>query len=82
MDPNSREKLLEEMEDAERKAWDSLARYKFWMFGYHAAFWVKLNRLGEFNRPNPWKTLVIHARHQLDKSPLLFNRMEATTNAD
>ena len=29
-----------EINDAERKAWDALARYKFWMFGYWAAIWV------------------------------------------
>ena len=32
-------------EAAERKAWDSLARYKFEMFGYGSSSWVKYNQL-------------------------------------
>jgi hypothetical protein len=39
------EKIIEERNAAERKAWDALARYKFWMFGYHAAAWIKYNDL-------------------------------------
>lgn len=56
------ERLIQELEEAETKAWDSLARYKFQMFGYWAAIWVHLNRIGGFKRPNPWKDLVSHAR--------------------
>ena len=46
------------------KAWESLARYKFWMFGYHAAQWVLLNQLfpARSRQPNPWKPLVRIAR--------------------
>lgn len=51
-----------ELSQAERKAWDSLRRYKFQMFGYWAAIWVHLNRIGKFKRPNPWKNLVKTAR--------------------
>ena len=47
---------------AEAKAWDALGRYKFQMFGYWAAIWIHLNRVGEFGRPNPWRELVSHAR--------------------
>jgi hypothetical protein len=54
--------LLVELQVAETKAWDSLSRYKFQMFGYWAAIWVHLNRIGGFNRPNPWKDLVQTAR--------------------
>lgn len=62
--------LAAELDEAERKAWDSMARYKFWMFGYWAAIWVHLNRIGNFRRPNPWKSLVLAARaHQ----PLVQN---------
>jgi hypothetical protein len=57
-------KLEAELEEAERKAWDSLSRYKFQMFGYWAAIWVHLNRLGEFKRPNPFKGLVTEARRR------------------
>lgn len=54
--------LRAEMDEAEAKAWDSLSRYKFQMFGYWAAIWVHLNRIGGFKRPNPWKCLVDTAR--------------------
>lgn len=54
--------ILAELDVAEAKAWDSLARYKFQMFGYWSAIWVHLNRVGEFKRPNPWADLVHVAR--------------------
>ena len=47
-----------ELCEAEAKAGRSLASYKFMMFGYWAAIWVHLNKLGEFNRPNPFHPLV------------------------
>jgi len=49
---------------AERKAWDSLGRYKFLMFGYHAANWVKFNQLlppGD-RLGNPFADLVRSAK--------------------
>ena len=54
------------LNEAERKAWDALARYKFWMFGYYAGRWVFLNRLigGRSPRGNPFKPLVAIARDQ------------------
>ena len=52
------EALLHELDEAERKAWDSLSRYKFQMFGYWAAIWVHLNRLSGAKRRNPWGSLV------------------------
>ena len=51
-----------EIDQAERKAWDSLARYKFQMFGYWAGIWVHLNRIGRENRPNPFRGVVQLAR--------------------
>jgi hypothetical protein len=54
--------LLEELDTAEAKAWDSLARYKFQMFGYWAAIWVHLNRISGANRPNPFRELVCLAK--------------------
>ena len=48
--------------EAEAKAWASLAGYKFIMFGYWAAVWVHLNRIGELKRPNPFAPLVSLAR--------------------
>ena len=58
------EKLRRERDDAEVKAWDSLARYKFQMFGYWAAIWVHLNRLCADRQPNPFAGLVRAARQQ------------------
>ena len=55
-------RLNAEMEEAERKAWDSLSRYKFQMFGYWAAIWVHLNKLHEVKRANPFKCAVELAR--------------------
>jgi len=58
------ENILEELEIAEAKAWDSLSRYKFQMFGYWAAIWIHLNRISGKNRPNPWRELVMRAREE------------------
>ena len=57
--------LIKDLKEAEHKAWDALGRYKFQMFGYWAAIWVHLNRVGGFKEPNPWSGLVKIA----DKSP-------------
>ena len=62
MDQNT---LNREMAEAERKAWDSLARYKFVMFGYWAGLWVHLNRMRPLFRPNPWRVLVHAAQEHL-----------------
>jgi hypothetical protein len=52
------ENLEMALNEAEDKAWQALAKYKFMMFGYWVAIWVHLNRIGEFNKPNPFKPLV------------------------
>lgn len=54
-----------ELAQAEKKAWESLARYKFQMFGYWAAIWVHLNRIGGFGRPNPFREMVQSARRSI-----------------
>ncbi len=54
--------LSKEIDVAEQKAWDSLARYKFHMFGYWAAIWVHLNRISGENRPNPFRDAVSLAK--------------------
>lgn len=54
--------LLSDLDEAERKAWDSLSRYKFMQFGYWAAIWVHLNRISGMNRGNPFKAAVMLAR--------------------
>ena len=56
------EKLLEERDEAERKAIDSLARYKFAMFGYWSGIWVHLNRIVGDGRANPFRDFVHLAR--------------------
>ncbi|OBQ72361.1 hypothetical protein [Mesorhizobium loti] len=60
----SKDRLLADLEEAESKAWDALARYKFQVFGYWAAIWVHQNRMGEFKREKPWRCLVREARKQ------------------
>jgi len=50
------------MEEEEMKAWKALGGYKFYIFGYHAACWVKLNKLLPKPLPNPFKELVSIAR--------------------
>jgi hypothetical protein len=60
------EELLLEWEDATRRAYDALARYKFWMFGYHAARVVYvgslIHRHGGPRLVNPFAGLVATAR--------------------
>lgn len=58
-------KLADAMTEAEHKAWDSLARYKFQMFGYWAAIWVHLNRISGAKRSNPFRLLVANAREAI-----------------
>jgi hypothetical protein len=45
------EKVKMDLEQAEARAWDALARSRFEMFGYWAAIWVHLNRTGDFKQP-------------------------------
>jgi len=59
---DTRRRLEAELQEAEEKAWKALAGYKFAMFGYWAAIWVHLNRLGRFGRPNPFRDAVALAR--------------------
>lgn len=60
------ERLIAELDEAERRAWDSLSRYKFQMFGYWAGVWVHLNRIAGLRRKNPWQALVKNARATRD----------------
>lgn len=50
------------LEEAERKAFDALSRYKFAMFGYWAAIWVHWNRAGNAKKSNPFRGLVHAAK--------------------
>ena len=65
---NQNDKLLSKRGEAEVKAWNNLARYKFLMFGYWAGTWVTLNRLCEDSLPNPFRHLVICARKQKESA--------------
>lgn len=60
------EAILAARREAEEKAIDSLARYKFQMFGYWAACWVHANRqakeAGLGAEPSPFWALVDLAR--------------------
>jgi hypothetical protein len=62
-------RLNELRNEAKRKAFDSLARYKFQMFGYHAAIWVYLNRISLDKQPNPFSVLVGMARASKGTDP-------------
>lgn len=58
------DRVMKARAEAEVKAWDSLARYKFEMFGYWASSWVKFNQaLPKLLRAgNPFKRAVDLAR--------------------
>ncbi|KKN39256.1 hypothetical protein LCGC14_0745390 [marine sediment metagenome] len=62
-----RDIILREMRDAERKAWEGLAGYKFWMFGYHAARWINYSRLLDERFPNPFRDTVGVARRKIEE---------------
>ena len=55
-------KITEAKAEAYKKAIDSLARYKFMMFGYWAATWVHLNQIDDNKEHNPFRELVEKAR--------------------
>ena len=57
-------KVTTALANAERKAWDSLSRYKFLMFGYHAAQWVLLNQVSDTRSKNPFAALVALAKEK------------------
>lgn len=62
MNAETRKNLDAEIQEAADKAIDSLARYKFAMFGYWAGIWVHLNRIDGGKRPSPFRDLVHAAR--------------------
>lgn len=61
-----RERVIEARDRHAARAWSSLAGYKFWMFGYHAAGFVQLNQLLEKDDrlSNPFRALVHRARSE------------------
>lgn len=63
---NYDERIKAAMAEAELKAWEALAGYKFIMFGYHASRWVNYkNLLGE-HTANPFFLLVDQAQKQIN----------------
>lgn len=61
------DQLANALDEAHRKAWVSLSRYKFVMFGYWAGVWVELNRASGFSHPNPFSKLVQEAREEIQR---------------
>lgn len=57
------DKIKQHKQEAIEQAIDSLARYKFMMFGYWAAVWVHLNQIDDEKEPNPFKSLVECSRN-------------------
>jgi len=62
MDKDIEKNLISMLREAEEKAWESLGKYKFQMFGYWASIWVHINRIGNFKKPNPFRKIVQLAR--------------------
>jgi len=60
-------KIEEAKQEAFETAIDSLARYKFMMFGYWSAIWVHLNQLDDKKEHNPFSKLVSLAREMQHK---------------
>ena len=54
-------------QEAYENAIDSLARYKFMMFGYWAAIWIHMNQIDTQKEGNPFKGLVQKAREMQHK---------------
>lgn len=71
-------KIKAERAVAERKAFKALAGYKFYMFGYWAAAWVKYNALlpNPMKAGNPFKLMVREARHELGKEGYEMRKLE------
>lgn len=57
----------QDLHDCERKAWESLSKYKFMMFGYWAAMWVHFNRHGGRQWRNPFKAIVDLAKEKVNQ---------------
>ena len=62
------DRVLALMQKAKTAAIDALARYKPERFGYHASQWIMLNKVLTKPQPNPFRSLVKHAR-QMRESP-------------
>jgi hypothetical protein len=56
------EVIVQEIYEAESKAWDALSKGQFNKFAFHASMWVELNRISGLNKPNPWSKLISMAK--------------------
>lgn len=63
----SKKEIFNELRAKEIVAWDALSKYKFIMFGYHAAVWVTLNRIHHCRQKNPFLDAVKLARVKIEK---------------
>ncbi len=61
---NYSDDIKKQLDEAEQKAWESLSKYKFMMFGYWAAIWVHLNKILVGHRENPFRELVKMAKNR------------------
>ncbi len=57
--------ILDELRAQETAAWNALSKYKFIMFGYHAAMWVTLNRIHHCKQRNPFRPAVFLAEARI-----------------
>ncbi len=78
--------IKESKQEAYESAIDSLARYKFMMFGYWAAIWVHLNNLDTDKQPNPFKSIVDLAKqtqkidhNNIDNIQMSFKSIQEAT---
>jgi len=69
-------KVQAKLAEAEKKAWLSLAGYKFIMFGYWAAQWVLCKSLLPAHVRNPFASLVRFAKEECAKRGWLANKGE------
>jgi len=74
-------KVQAKLEEAERKAWVSLAGYKFVMFGYWAGQWVLCKSLLPFPVASPFASLVRFARDECVRRGWL-GRQDCPTDAE
>lgn len=72
------------LDEAERKAWDSLARYKFYMFGYWAAMWGEMNDISGIHRPNPFSDLALWASGERGRlvQPSIYSYSDSVLTVD
>ena len=52
------EKIIDQMIDAEKKAWAHLSNGTYSVFGYHASRWINYKRLLDEDIDDPWQELI------------------------